>query len=92
MFHPSLAGAQSTNARLLSRGSKERSMANLSLARIMFGTNEDLHASQPASVPGSPSLAAEPANKNLSETSVTSEPGALGEVLRKAWTNLTRRH
>jgi hypothetical protein len=67
-------------------------MANLSLARIMFGTNEDLHASQPASVPRSSSLAAEPADENSSETSVTSEPDALGEWLHKAWNNLIGRH
>jgi hypothetical protein len=67
-------------------------MANLSLARIMFGTNEDLHSSQPANVPRSSSLRTQPAEENSSETSVTSEPDPLGELLHKAWTNLTGRH
>lgn len=67
-------------------------MANLSLARIMFGTNDDLHASQPASVPRSSSLAPQPADEMSAQASVTSEPDALGELLHKVWTNLAGKH
>ncbi len=67
-------------------------MANLSLARIMYGTNEDLHATQPASAPSSSSLAAQLVDEKPAKASAASEPDALGELLHRAWTNLTGKH
>jgi hypothetical protein len=92
LIFSSRAGAQSTNARLLPGGNEERSMTNLSLARIMYGTNEDLHASHPPGAPASSSLAVPPVDENPEKTNAASEPDALGELLHKAWVNLTGKH
>lgn len=67
-------------------------MANLSLARIMYGTNEDLHAAQPASAPAPSSLTAPLVEEKPANTTAASEPDALGELLHRAWTNLTGKH
>lgn len=64
-------------------------MAKLSLARIMYGTNEDLHASEPTGPPSASSLASKPAHQNSAKTDSVSGPDALGELLHKAWSNLT---
>ena len=67
-------------------------MANLSLARIMYGTNEDLHASRPANAPASSPLAAPPVDENPAKANAAAEPDAFGELLHKAWVNLTGKH
>jgi hypothetical protein len=63
-------------------------MANQSLARIMYGTSEEFHAST-STIPSSPS--------NLTNSSVTessdkpAESDPLGELLHRAWTILSNK-
>ena len=63
-------------------------MANLSFARIMYGANEDFHASQPTSAPALSTLAAQPVPEDPARTNAASEPATLGELLQKAWATL----
>jgi hypothetical protein len=71
-------------------GSKEQIMANQSLARIMYGTNEDLHASTSTSASDLPGLPA----PSITENSNNSEPGeeTLGELLHRVWINVSGKH
>jgi hypothetical protein len=60
-------------------------MAKESLARIMYGTSEDVHVSRRGSaLPGhsSPSL-----TENASESAAAEE--TLGELLHRVWVNVT---
>ena len=67
-------------------------MANLSLARIMFGTNEDFHASHGLGAPAFLSLPAQPVLEHSAKASGGSEPATLSELIHKAWTNFTGKH
>jgi hypothetical protein len=75
---------------MLPGGSEERIMTNLSLARIMYGTSEDLHASTTTTA----SALATQSSGLLDENSPKSsdEPDTLAELLHKAWTNLSGKH
>jgi hypothetical protein len=65
-------------------------MTNLSLARIMYGTNEDLHAPHSMRGSGFPSPANQAARENASG-SMTHE-NSLGDLLHKAWYSLSGKH
>jgi len=67
-------------------------MANLSLARIMYGTNEDFHASSAMSEPQFASFAAQTVSSNLAKSTNASEPATLSELLHKVWSKLTTKH
>jgi hypothetical protein len=60
-------------------------MINLSLARIMYGTNEDLHASSSMSGATFSSLASS-SDRATRETAAAQ--GSLGAWLHKAWVSL----
>jgi hypothetical protein len=64
-------------------------MANLSLARIMYGANKDFHASSGMIAPAFSSLKTQPDRENSDKRIAGSEPATLGELLHKAWTALT---
>ena len=63
-------------------------MMNVSLARIMYGTNEDLHAPHSMSAAGIPS----PANQSARMGAAGKAPGSpsvtLEALLHKAWAAL----
>jgi len=65
-------------------------MANLSLARIMYGTSEDLHASTNTTASALSSLPAHAATDNADKTAPDNE--TLGELLHRVWTNLSGKH
>jgi len=67
-------------------------MANLSLARIMYGSNRDVHASNGMSAPAFSPFASQPAIEDSVKASAGSEPTTLGELLHKAWAVLTSKH
>jgi hypothetical protein len=71
-------------------GSEERIMANLSLARIMYGTSEDLHASTHTTAS---TLSSRPTHE-ASDIADKTAPGdeTLAELLHRAWTNLSGKH
>jgi len=62
-------------------------MSNLSLARIMFGTNEDFHGPRPVKRPGASAVAIPLPTNQLSAW----EPPTVQELLDKAWKTLTRK-
>jgi hypothetical protein len=69
-------------------GSEERSMINMSLARIMYGT-DDVHV--PYSL--NPSLSArsiQSAHDDTQKGASVSTHSSIGGVLRKAWTVLIK--
>ncbi len=61
-------------------------MTNLSLARIMYGTSEDLHASTHITASTLSALPAHAAADIADKTAPDNE--TLGELLHRAWTNL----
>ncbi|MGB7845325.1 MAG: hypothetical protein WBL63_06900 [Candidatus Acidiferrum sp.] len=63
-------------------------MPNLSLARIMYGTNEGLHTSRAMSAPTFSSLTAQSVSENSPRESAGSGSGTLSQLLHKAWTAL----
>jgi hypothetical protein len=63
-------------------------MMNVSLARIMYGTNEDLHASHSMSVMGNPSPVNHAAGGGASAKTAGSTSGTLGGLLQRAWAAL----
>lgn len=63
-------------------------MINLSLARIMYGTNEDLHAPQAVVSAQYSALSAQSVNQNPSGGSSAT---TLGGLLHKAWFHLTHK-
>jgi hypothetical protein len=65
-------------------------MANQSLARIMYGTSEEVHSSTEIGGSALASLMAQSASDKSGKTA--SEPEPLGELLHKAWINLTGKH
>ena len=62
-------------------------MTNVSLARIMYGTNQDLRVAERATASGLPVAAATPAVKN----SPPSELPTLDELLHNVWSRLTHK-
>lgn len=64
-------------------------MSNLSFARIMYGTNEDHHA--PHSVSASAFSTRPSQFLQQDSASAGTEQTTLGQLLRKAWTTLTRK-
>lgn len=66
-------------------------MTNLSLARIMFGTNEDLHASSSMNAPAISSLSMLSSEGNMAAKDVSSPSGTLGRLLHKAWAAFRRK-
>jgi hypothetical protein len=77
--------AQNGPMQLASIGSEEHAMINLSLARIMYGTNEDLHTWSAMSGATFPSRASS-VDRATRETAVAQN--SLGALLHKAWTSL----
>jgi hypothetical protein len=69
-------------------GSKEQTMTNLSFARIMYGTSEDSQGSMNTTATAL-SAASAAANHGIDQTA--DEPDALGELLHRAWTILSRK-
>jgi hypothetical protein len=67
-------------------------MANLSLARIMYGTSEDFHAAQPVRPPAFSAFSSQSGFQNSAESNSMSEPATLGGLLHKVWTTLTTKH
>jgi len=63
-------------------------MMNVSLARIMYGTNEDLHASHSMNAVGIPSPAHQPAGRGAAGKAGDPSSGTLGGLLHKAWAAL----
>jgi hypothetical protein len=65
-------------------------MANLSLARIMYGTSEDFHASTTTTAS---TLSSHPTSTStdIADKSAPDEE-TLGELLHRAWTNLSGKH
>jgi hypothetical protein len=61
-------------------------MTNLSLARIMYGTNEDLHAPHSMRGSGFPSPAIQAPGENAAGSAT--EKNSLGDLLHKAWSSL----
>jgi len=65
-------------------------MANLSLARIMYGTSEDFRASTGTSTTARSTLSAQSVSENSHEPAAEHE--TLGELLHRAWTHLSSKH
>lgn len=66
-------------------------MSNLSLARIMYGTNEDLHPSHSMRWSNLGSPAAGVSRVSLDREPTGSGSVSFGGLLHKAWTSLTNR-
>lgn len=64
-------------------------MANVSLARIMYGTSEDLQASKHTAVSGLSSIAVQ---SSTGGEKTDSDTETLGQLLHRAWTNLSSKH
>lgn len=65
-------------------------MMNLSLARIMYGTNEDLHTWGSMNAPAVSSLTmSSEGHSAVQNTSLA--PGSLSRLLHKAWAALHRK-
>lgn len=62
-------------------------MTNLSLARIMYGTNADLHAWRSMNAPAVSSLAT-PLGEHSTAQAAAPASGSLSRLLQKAWTAL----
>jgi hypothetical protein len=69
------------NAVRLSEEGQELRMTIVSLARIMYGTNEDLHARQPRIEIG----------LSVLSSPTVSNGSMLQQLLHKAWSHLTRK-
>ncbi|MGB7498097.1 MAG: hypothetical protein WBR26_02925 [Candidatus Acidiferrum sp.] len=65
-------------------------MKNLSLARIMYGTNDDSHSSANTVA----SVLARTSTPSLTEISdkTVAEQETLSELLHRAWVNLSNKH
>jgi hypothetical protein len=60
----------------------------VSLARIMYGTNEDVHAADSRKSAASSSLTIRSAADSRPGYELASAPAPLGEILHKAWAAL----
>jgi hypothetical protein len=88
-LHLLCASAQWINVhRSFPGGSKEQAMTNLSFARIMYGTSEDSQHS--TSMNASALSALSTLSSNGTEENAT-ESETLGELLHRAWMNLSRK-
>jgi hypothetical protein len=65
-------------------------MANLSLARIMYGTSEDLHTST-STTASALSAGLTNSSTDIADKTAT-ESETLAELLHRAWTNLSRKN
>jgi hypothetical protein len=65
-------------------------MKTLSLARIMYGTSEEFHVSDSANSSAASSFPA-PSSTSHADGNAA-EPESLGELLHRAWTNLSGRN
>ncbi len=63
-------------------------MVNMSLARIMYGTNDDVHAHYSTSLAAYSARSTTPV-WDLSEKSAVSQPAGTAGILSKAWCALT---
>ena len=63
-------------------------MINVSLARIMFGTNEDLHASQLMNAAGVPSLVWSSSANDSTVYQGSNARVTFGGLIQKAWAAL----
>jgi hypothetical protein len=70
-------------------GSKEQDMTNLSFARIMYGTSEDFQGSINMNASALSALSTPSSNSGAAKSVVETE--TLGELLRRAWVNLSGR-
>jgi hypothetical protein len=61
-------------------------MTRLSLARIMYGTNEDFHRAHGT---GAAATSAQPVTENSLNPSASLQSGTLGQLLHKVRTALT---
>jgi hypothetical protein len=64
-------------------------MSNLSLARIMYGTSEEVRSSDRFNSPGLSSISPAADQPNASGNQ---EPASLEELLHKAWQVLSSKH
>jgi hypothetical protein len=67
-------------------------MANLSLARIMYGTNEEFRATKGISVPAFSSLTAQIGSQDSTKSSPSLEPETLSELFHKVWGSISSKH
>lgn len=65
-------------------------MKTLSLARIMYGTSEEFHVADGVNSAASSSFPASSSTSHADRNAA--EPESLGELLRRAWTNLCGRN
>jgi hypothetical protein len=65
-------------------------MKTLSLARIMYGTSEEFHVSDGVDRPAASSFP--PSSSTNHADGNATEPESLGELLHRAWTNLSGRN
>jgi hypothetical protein len=67
-------------------GSEEQTMTNLSLARIMYGTSQEYHATVAHTHSFAPLM-----NQSSTESTKSSSraPETLGELLHRAWISLS---
>jgi hypothetical protein len=63
-------------------------MMNVSLARIMYGTNEDLHAPHSMNATGIPSPVHQPGGSGTAGKAASAASGTLGGLLHRAWAAL----
>jgi hypothetical protein len=68
-------------------GSEEQAMNNLSLARIMYGTSQEFHSSDNFNTSASPAFSASSPAGGGNQTAA--QPATLGELLHRAWMNLS---
>ena len=64
-------------------------MSSLSLARIMYGTNEDTHASHSMNASALSAHTSRSVQENSANAINVSEHATLGQLLHKVWTILT---
>jgi hypothetical protein len=67
-------------------------MANLSLARIMYGTNDDLHSTTAVRAPSFSPLLTQAASGNLADPGNATKPAPFSSLLQKAWSTLTSKY
>jgi hypothetical protein len=68
-------------------GSKEQAMTTLSFARIMYGTSEDSQHSTDMNASALAALSSPSSDRDANGFALETE--TLGELLHRAWTNLS---
>jgi hypothetical protein len=71
-------------------GSEEQIMKTLSLARIMYGTSEEFHVSDGRNASATSAFPASSSASHVDKNAFETE--SLGELLHRAWTNLSGRN